>query len=110
MKKRWGLPATFACLLALSREGRTQTCNEPFYRWSEKVDESLASVIPRRTSIATMLGQWAPLALMRHDECAPRAGRELRTHRVIAWIRIVKKRETNRDWSVEITSRAKRAA
>src|SRR5437667_11535443 len=98
MKKRWGLPATFACLLALSREGRAQTCNEPFYRWSEKVDESLASVIPRRTSIATMLGQWAPLALMRHDECAPRAVRELRTYSVIACVRRVKKGKTDGHW------------
>ena len=106
VKRNWALPATIVCVLALSREGRAQTCNEPFYRWSEKVDESLASVIPRRTSIATMLGQWAPLALMRHDECAPRAGRELRTYSVIAWIRRVKKRETDGDWHVEITSQA----
>src|SRR2546426_971152 len=106
VKGHWVLAATFVCILALSREGRTQACNEPFYRWSEKIDESLASVTPRHTSIATMLGQWAPLALMRHDECAARAGRELRTYSVIAWIRRVKKRETDSDWHIELTSQA----
>jgi len=92
--------------LALSREGRPQTCNEPFYRWSEKIDQSLASLTPRHTSIATMLGQWAPLALMRHDECAARAGRELRTYSAIAWVRRVKKHEPDGDWHIEITSQA----
>ena len=106
MEKRWAFPAALACVLALPREGSTQTCTEPFYRWSEKIDESLASVTPRRASVATMLSRWAPLALMRHDECAARAGRELRTYSVIGWVRRVKKQETDGDWHIELTRQA----
>ncbi len=106
VKKRWALPGALACVLAFPREGTAQTCAEPFYRWSEKIDESLAGVTPRRVSVATMLSRWAPLALMRHDECAARTGREIRTYSVVAWVRRVKKHETDGDWHIELTSQA----
>src|SRR6266516_4684562 len=35
-----------------------QTCDQSHYRWSEKIDESLASLTPQRVSITTILTTW----------------------------------------------------
>ena len=84
-----------------------QTCTEPHYRWTEKTDESLASLVPTRAYISTILGSWGLLDFTGQDlyKCADRQGRELRVYSITGWVRRVKKGETDGDWHVEMTAR-----
>jgi hypothetical protein len=84
-------------------------CPEPHYRWSEKIDASLANQVPQRVSLTTMLRSWAPRPLFRSqdDTCAERAGtHELKVYSVLGWVRHVDKTEDDKDWHIEITARA----
>ena len=84
-----------------------QTCDQSHYRWSEKNDESLASLTPQRVSITTILTTWDTLPFTRGAtyRCAGRAGHERRVYRVRAWVRAVRKAEEDGDWHVELTAR-----
>jgi len=86
---------------------RGQTCTDPHYRWSEKTDESLASLTPVRANITTMLTSWGLLSFTGQAQykCADRTGRELRVYSVTGWVRRVRKGESDGDWHIELTSR-----
>jgi hypothetical protein len=82
-------------------------CTEPHYRWSEKTDDSLASITPVSASISAMLARWAVPAFTGEAryKCADRAGRELRVYSLRGWVRRVKTGESDGDWHLELTAR-----
>lgn len=84
-----------------------QTCNDPHYRWSEKTDESLASVTAVRASITTMLTSWGllPFTGQAQFKCADRAGGERKVYSVTGWVRRVRTGESDGDWHIELTAR-----
>lgn len=82
-----------------------QRCREPRYRWTRKVDTALVTRAPEPTSVAAILGTWAPPDLGPGDRCAPRVDRELRLYTVTAWVRRVDKEKDDGDWHVELTER-----
>jgi hypothetical protein len=63
------------------------------YRWSEKVDTSLARQSGLPTSVAEMLTTWKPLGVGPKDADAARQGRELHVYRLAAWIRRAKQND-----------------
>ncbi len=83
-----------------------QACREPHYRWTQKTDTALADVAPQTTSVALVLGTWAPPHLGPRDRCAPRSDRELETYSVTAWVRRVDRFKDDGDWHIELTERA----
>lgn len=88
-------------LLALAR-ANGQTCSEPHYRWSEKIDASLASKTPTTVDVSDILG-WGPRTISAKDKCASRVGRERNVYTVTAWVRRIKLHESDGDWHIEIT-------
>jgi hypothetical protein len=81
-------------------------CTDPHYRWTEKVDESLASIAAVKSYVSTIL-KW-PLVEFTSQakyKCAERIGRELKVYSVTGWVRRVKTGETDGDWHIELTSR-----
>lgn len=96
-------PAPFLILALLSvRTARGQACNEPHYRWSEKVDSTFASKAPTTVDVSDIL-TWSPRALTAKDRCAARAGRELNLYSVKAFVRRIRLHEQDGDWHIEIT-------
>ncbi len=83
-----------------------QRCREPHYRWTQKVDTSLALLPPQPTSVAAILATWAPPNLTPRDRCARRADRELQAYTLTAWVRLVDKFKDDGDWHVELSERA----
>jgi hypothetical protein len=104
---RTTVPLLAAALLIAATQVSAQTCTEPHYRWTEKTDESLASITPVRTTIGAMLRTWGllPFTSQAQFKCADRAGRELRVYSLFGWVRRVKTGETDGDWHVELTAR-----
>lgn len=102
------LRALLAVLVGLSVRPVAAQCTEPHYRWTEKTDESLASLTPVRTTIRAMITTWAllPFTGQAIYKCADRAGRELRAYSLYGWVRRVKTAEDDGDWHVELTSRS----
>ncbi len=70
------------------------------YRWSVKVDTTLARQAVFPTSVQEMLTAWKPLDLGAHDGAAPRRGRELHVYRLAGWIR---RAERNDDGDVHLS-------
>jgi len=96
-------PALVAALAALALgTAHGQTCIEPHYRWSEKVDTSFATNPPTAVDVSDIL-TWTPRTITAKDECAPRIGRERNVYAVTAFVRRIKLHETDGDWHVEIT-------
>ena len=96
-------PALVAVLAALAiGTAHAQTCTEPHYRWSEKVDTSFATNPPTAVDVSDIL-TWTPRTITAKDECAPRIGRERNVYAVTAFVRRIKLHETDGDWHVEIT-------
>jgi hypothetical protein len=81
-------------------------CSEQHYRWSEKTDESLASIAAVQVSISTVLRSWGLLGFTGEAkyQCADRAGREMRVFSVRGWVRRVRTGESDGDWHVELTA------
>jgi hypothetical protein len=96
-----------AILLYLTPSVMYGQCNEQHYRWTEKTDESLATVTPVRAYITTILRRWAllPFTSQAIHKCADRTGRELKVYSVTGWVRRVKTGESDGDWHIELTSR-----
>jgi len=95
-------------LVALVRGVVAGQCPEPHYRWSEKIDASLANQVPHQVSVTTILRSWGPRSLFRSqaDTCADRAGtHELKVYSVLGWVRHLDKTEDDKDWHIEITAR-----
>src|SRR2546425_5907758 len=83
-----------------------QTCREPHYRWSEKIDTALAALPATRADIAAILTSWAPRSVARTDMCAPRAGREDSVFVLTGWVRRIQLHESDGDWHIELTAAA----
>ncbi len=97
--------AVLVCLLASRLPAQGQACAEPRYRWSEKVDTSLADLPPLPTSITAILSGWEPPALTARDRCAARAGRERQVYGLAGWVRRIEKHKDDGDWHLELTER-----
>jgi hypothetical protein len=69
-------------LFLLAPRIASSQCAEPHYRWSEKTDDSLASVTTVGASITTMLKSWGVPKFTGEAKyrCANRAGRERRVY------------------------------
>ena len=91
-------------ILALfaGRTAQGQVCSEPHYRWSEKIDQSLAAKTPTPADVSDIL-TWTPRALTAKDQCAARAGRELQLFTVSGYVRRIRLHEQDGDWHVEVT-------
>ncbi len=95
-----------SCLLVSPGAGAAQTCAEPHYRWSEKIDTAFAARPAARVEITTILTGWAPRSLTSKDICAPRAGREDSVFVVSGWARRVQLHEADGDTHMELTQAA----
>ena len=96
-------PALVAALAALAiGTARGQTCTEPHYRWSEKIDTSFAHQTPTDVDVSGMLAR-TPRTITAKDKCAKRIGREKNVYAVPAYVRRIKLRESDGDWHIEIT-------
>jgi len=96
--------AVVSLLPALS--GAAPRCREPHYRWTQKIDTSLAALRPRPTSVAAILAGWAAPNIASRDRCAPRADRELQVFALTGWVRRVEKVKDDGDWHIELTEGA----
>jgi len=99
--------SAIATLLVVMPSPARGQCSDPHYRWSEKTDESLASIPAVQASVTTMVTTWALLDFTGEAQykCVDRAGRELRVYSVRAWVRRVKTGESDGDWHIELTAR-----
>ena len=99
-------PRTSALVAALASlaigTAHAQTCTEPHYRWSEKIDTAFAHQTPTDVDVSGMLA-WAPRTITAKDKCAKRIGREKNVYAVTAYVRRIKLRESDGDWHIEIT-------
>lgn len=80
-----------------------QPCAEPHYRWSEKIDTSLAGNPAQDVEVSDMLAKWKARTITKAAKCAARLGRERETYRVTGWVRRIKLHETDLDWHIELT-------
>ena len=92
-----------SCLIVVPPAARAQTCNEPHYRWSEKIDTTLAKLPPAPTDIARILTGWEPLSRASRDLCTPRSGREDSVFVLTGWVRRIQLHESDGDWHIELT-------
>ena len=81
-----------------------QTCDEPYYRWSEKIDTALATRPATPVTIERILASWSPRLLTPRDRCAPRMGREDSVFSMTGWVRRMRKHEADGDWHIELTA------
>ena len=95
-----------SCLIVVPPAARAQTCKEPHYRWSEKIDTTLAKLPPASTDIARILAGWEPLSRASADLCAPRSGREDSVFALTGWMRRIQLHESDGDWHIELTEAA----
>lgn len=97
------IPAVVAALALLPiATAKGQTCTEPHYRWSEKIDTALAHQTPTAVDVSTIL-TWSARTITGKDKCASRIGRERQVFSVTAYVRRIKLHETDGDWHIEIT-------
>ena len=92
-----------SCLIVVPPAARAQTCKEPHYRWSEKIDTTLAKLPPAPTDIARILAGWEPLSRASADLCTPRSGREDSVFVLTGWVRRIQLHESDGDWHIELT-------
>ena len=95
------LVATLALIAPPAAPAQT-VCNEPHYRWSEKIDTTFANNTAQDVDVTDVLG-WAPRSITAKDKCAKRAGRERNLYTVTGWVRRVRIHEPDRDWHIELT-------
>lgn len=79
-----------------------QTCTEPHYRWSEKVDTAFAHLTPITVDVSDILS-WPARTITKKDKCAKRVGREKKVYTVTAYVQRIKLHESDKDWHVEVT-------
>ncbi len=99
-------PRTLALVAALAAlpigTADGQTCTEPHYRWSEKVDTSFVHQTRAAVDVTAML-TWPARTITARDKCASRIGKERSVFSVTAYVRRIKLHESDGDWHVEIT-------
>lgn len=97
------IPALVAALASFAITAtHGQTCAEPHYRWSEKIDTSFAHQTPTAADVSEMLA-WTARTITAKDKCAKRIGREGNVFSVTGYVRRIKLHEVDGDWHVEIT-------
>ena len=97
------ISVALSCLIVVPQAARAQTCNEPHYRWSEKIDTTLAKLPPAPANIARILAGWEPLSRPSRDLCTPRSGREDSVFVLTGWVRRIQLHESDGDWHIELT-------
>src|SRR5713101_7867968 len=95
------LITTLALIPVVAARGQT-TCSEPHYRWSEKIDTTLAHKASTAVDVTDVLS-WAPRTITAKDKCAKRIGRERNLYSVTGWVRRIKLHEKDQDWHIELT-------
>jgi hypothetical protein len=80
-----------------------QTCREPHYRWSAKIDTTLAALPAAPADIGRILTSWAPPSPTSTGWCAPRSGREDSVFVLTGWVRRIQLDEADGDWHIELT-------
>ena len=96
-------PALVAAIASLAiGTAHGQTCTEPHYRWSEKVDTSFVTHTPAAVDVSSLL-TWTPRTITAKDKCASRIGKERSVFSVNAYVRRIKLHESDGDWHIEIT-------
>ena len=95
-----------SCLIVVPPAARAQTCNEPHYRWSAKIDTTLAQLPPAPADIGRILAGWVPLDRTSAGACAPRSGREDSVFVLTGWVRRIQLHEADGDWHIELTAAA----
>ncbi len=100
------ISVALSLLIILPAATGAQTCSEPHYRWSEKIDTTLATLPAAPTDIARILRGWAPPSLTSVDRCAPRSGREDSVFVLTGWVRRIQLHEADGDWHIELTQAA----
>jgi hypothetical protein len=101
--------AALCAMIVLPRALRGQACSEPNYRWSEKVDTTLATRSATPTDIARMLASWTPPDPTNMGPCAPRFGREESVFVLTGWVRRIELHQGDGDWHIELTETASAA-
>ena len=97
------IPVLLAALAIVPIDtAHAQTCTEPHYRWSEKIDTAFAHQTPTDVDVSGMLA-WTPRTITAKDKCAKRIGHEKNVYSVTAYVRRIKLRESDGDWHIEIT-------
>src|SRR6266511_937857 len=99
-------PAFFIALLLLGARPAAGPCPDPHYRWTAKTRESLASLIPVKRSIRTIITAWDTLEFGKEHKwkCAHRKGHELHVYSVLGWVRRVMTGEDDGDWHIELSA------
>lgn len=95
-------PALVAALALSPIAANGQTCTEPHYRWSEKVDTAFAHQTATPVNVTEMLA-WSVRTITAKDKCASRIGNERSVFSVTAWVRRIKPHEADGDWHIEVT-------
>ena len=95
-------PLLLAVAVLPLAQARAQTCTEPHYRWSEKIDASMATKTRIAVDVSEILA-WTPRTITGKDKCAARIGHEKKVYTVTGYVRRIKTHETDGDWHVEIT-------
>ena len=97
------IPALVAALAILPlAPAAGQTCTEPHYRWSEKVDTAFAHLTPTDVDVSTIL-MWSARTITARDKCASRIGKERKVFSITAYVRRIKLHESDGDWHIELT-------
>ena len=88
------IPALVAAIAIVPIAPATgQTCTEPHYRWSEKIDTAFAHQTPTDVDVSGMLA-WTPRTITAKDKWA-------NVYSVTAYVRHIKVRESDGDWHIE---------
>jgi len=96
-------PALVAALAAVAiGTAHGQTCTEPHYRWSEKVDTSFAHQTRAAVDVTAIL-TWPARTITAPDKCVSRIGKERSVFSVTAYVRRITLHETDGDWHIEVT-------
>ncbi|MDQ6770885.1 MAG: hypothetical protein M3Z54_12955 [Gemmatimonadota bacterium] len=98
------MPSPRAMARAAPPGGRT--CSDQHYRWAEKIALGQPGLVPQEATIPDILATWPLPDYTGANQfwCLARADRELGAISVVAWVRRIKKGETDGDWHVELTA------
>lgn len=104
-----GITAALCGMIVLSRAVNGQACSEPTYRWSAKVDTTLATRPGTPADVARILASWTPPDPTKLGPCAARFGREDSVFVLTGWVRRIQLHQGDGDWHIELTETASAA-
>lgn len=96
-------------MIVLPRAVSGQACSEPNYRWSAKVDTTLATHPGTPADITRILASWAAPDPTKVGPCAARFGREDSVFVLTGWVRRIQLHQGDGDWHIELTETANAA-